>query len=175
SAPSGAWLPSNDSGVSGHFDRDLALHAQLLVVVDRAVELVLARLQIDRQVSALSGGNAPLELLIVAGSHVLDLERMRRLAIVLQFEGPLSRLHAGAGWLELSIAGVQVARAARAGRRCATAGRGLCGPAGVRTGGAVVVAAAAAARDRYHDRGPDGEQGGESPRREHPHLRCCRD
>src|SRR5262249_57637060 len=70
SAPSGAWLPSNDSGVSGHFDRDLALHAQLLVVVDRAVELVLARLQIDRQVSALSRGNPPLALLLLAASHV---------------------------------------------------------------------------------------------------------
>src|SRR5262249_30793620 len=58
-------------------DGDLALHAHLLVVGDRAVELVVARLQVHRQCPALARRHVPLDLLVVTGGDVLDLERVR--------------------------------------------------------------------------------------------------
>src|SRR6476646_5929490 len=78
-------------------DRDLALHAHLLVIGDRAVELVLPGSQVDLERAALAGRDIPLELLVVPWCDVLDLERVRHLTVVLHVEADLARLDGGVG------------------------------------------------------------------------------
>ena len=77
----GAWAQPGLPAPRGLLDGDLALHAHLLVVVDRAVELVLPGLrEIDGQGAALARRQVGLQLLFAV--RALDLEAVGRLAVV---------------------------------------------------------------------------------------------
>src|SRR5262249_38870299 len=89
---SGFALGSPGGAASRSLNRDLPLHAHLLVVVDGAVELVLPRRQVQLQRAALAGLHSALQLLVLA-VDVLDLERVSRLAVVLLGEGDITGLH----------------------------------------------------------------------------------
>src|SRR5262249_40380520 len=80
--PSGTdTSPTAACPASGLLNCDLALHAQLLVVADRAVELVLARLrQVHAEHAALPRREIRLELFIAV--RPLDLEAVHRLPVV---------------------------------------------------------------------------------------------
>src|SRR4051812_30890796 len=92
-------------GAAAAPDRDFALHALLLVAVDRAVELVLAVLaQVDLDRLRLAGLNRA-GLRLPAGA--LDLERVDRLPVVLDREADRALLDRGVRRSELELGRVE--------------------------------------------------------------------
>src|SRR3954451_6763411 len=134
-------------------DRDLALHAPLLVAVDRAVELVLAVLaQVDLDRLRLAGLN---RTCLRLAARPLDLEGVRGLAVVLDREADLALLHLRRRRSELELGrGEGDGVAAGSGRR-----RGALGgaAAAVATAAAALVVAIAVAAAARNGQGADGQ------------------
>src|SRR5215208_2418038 len=99
-------------------DSQRALHAGVLVAVDRAVELVLAGLEVDRHV----GGSLGQGLRLLLHAVTLDLDGVRRAGRVVHDDRDLARLGGQLGLVELE-------RPARIGGQLQLA-RGAPAPAG---------------------------------------------